>query len=245
MQTSVDGILNQRIKLEQPKDGYRVAVDTVLLAGSVAARAGDKILDLGCGVGGALLALACRIPKTSITGIEIQDDLVKLCRSNIQRNFLDADLKVELGDATKLPPEMSGYFDHVMMNPPYHDTARHDTSPNRNKRISNAEEDEGDLEKWISSAVTALKPGGAITLIHRADRMNEILRLLSGSAKDILVKPIFPKEGAVPKRVVVRAFMGNAGGIRTLSPFVLHNMDGSYSEAADGILRHMEAVPFV
>src|ERR1700743_835680 len=108
MLTTLDGLLNRRVTLEQPEDGFRVAVDTVFLAAAVPAKAGDKLLELGCGVGGAVLAVACRIPGISIPGVEIQDDLADLCRRNISRNALEAEMVVQSSDATKLPDDLSG-----------------------------------------------------------------------------------------------------------------------------------------
>ena len=68
--TTLDGLLNKKVKLEQPKDGYRVALDTVFLASAVDAKANDLVLDLGCGVGGSMLSLAARVSGLSITGID-------------------------------------------------------------------------------------------------------------------------------------------------------------------------------
>ena len=102
MNTTLDGLLDRRVTLEQPAEGYRVAVDTVLLAAAVPIETGQKALDLGCGVGGAMLCLACRVPGITITGIEIQDELTQLCRANIARNTFATGLDVVQGDVARL-----------------------------------------------------------------------------------------------------------------------------------------------
>ena len=242
MKTTLDGILNRALLLEQPADGFRVAVDTVLLASAVPAVAGQKVLDLGCGVGGAMLALACRVPNLSVTGLEIQPALARLARSNCERNALQAELHILQADATRLSSTFSNIFDHVMMNPPYHDAAKHDASAQESKRLANTEA-EGDLPRWIASAAYALKDGGLLTLIHRADRRDEIVDCLGAAFGDFHIIPIAPKEDRPPKRVIARARKGAPKSLTTHAAFVLHNPDGSYTKEADAVLREIEALP--
>jgi len=239
--TTLDGLLDRRVMLEQPVEGYRVAVDTVLLAAAVVAHAGEKILDLGCGAGGAMLCLACRVRGIAVTGIDIQNEFVLLCRDNIVRNKSPADLSVQYADATKLPPALMGLFNHAMMNPPYHDESRHDVSALAQKRAANAEKT-GDLALWIAGAARALKSSGALTLIHRADRREEILILLKNDFGAIEILPVLPKEGAPPKRIIVRARKGTAYTLTQRQNFVLHQEDGPYTNEAETILRHMKAL---
>ncbi len=240
METTFDGLLNKRIWLEQPAEGFRIAVDTVLLAAAVPARAGEDVLDLGCGVGGAMLALACRVPGVRVTGIETQKELVRLCEGNIERNRLRDNLQVVRGDVTQLPSNMMGAFDHVMMNPPYHDEARHDASPDESRRIANTET-AGDLALWIAGAAQALRDGGMLTLIHRADRLNEILGLVKTSFGLVRVKPVVSKKNAATKRVIVQADKMGAFALKSFQPFVMHRADGGYTAEADAILRDVKA----
>ena len=243
METTIDGLLNQRVKFEQPAQGYRVAIDTVLLAASVPASDNSHVLDMGCGVGGALLALACRVPHINVIGLEFQSELASLGQANIQRNTFATHARVEQGDVADLPLEMFGAFDHVMMNPPYHDATHHDASPVLNKQIANTES-EADLSVWVASAVKALKPDGMLTLIHRADRLLEITDLLQTSFGAMIVKPVVPKSGQSPKRVIVRAQRGSKNVTTMSASLVLHADDGRYTEAVEQILRHMAAIVF-
>jgi tRNA1(Val) A37 N6-methylase TrmN6 len=240
--TTIDGILNNRIRIEQPKKGYRVAVDTVLLAAAVPACAGEKVLDFGSGAGGAMLALACRVPNLRITGIEIQPELISLCRANIERNAMQKRLTIIEINATYLYVDMLGAFDHVMMNPPYHDEARHDTSALKSKSLSNTELD-GDFGKWIGNAAQMLKMTGTLTLIHRADRLDDILEDLRASFGTLLIKPVVPRIGARAKRVLIRARKVSTGE-NNVEPLVLHESDGRYTFETEGILRGAKAIDF-
>jgi tRNA1(Val) A37 N6-methylase TrmN6 len=240
METTCDGLLNRRVTIEQPAKGYRVAVDTVLLAAAVPAHADDKVLELGCGVGGTMLCLAARVPDISITGVEIQPELVELCRANIAHNGFDDRLNVSEGDATNQFP-FSG-FDHVMINPPYHGEAQHDVSPNDMKRVANTST--GDLDKWIASAAHALKSSGTLILIHRADCLDDILIKLESTFGGAEVLPILPRDNALPKRVILRAYKGKTGLHKMVQPLILHKVEGGYTDEAETILRHAKPLEF-
>jgi len=241
--STLDGILNHRVQLEQPATGYRVAIDTILLAAATPVLAGDRILDMGCGVGGAMLSVACRVIGLAGLGVEIQTDLLDFCRRNIARNNFASGLDVRAGDITTLLNEEKGAFDHVLANPPYHDEARHDVSDDKVKRLANSEKP-GDIALWISSAALALKPAGTFTLIHRADRRDEILSLLQNAFGEIEILSLLPKEGAKAKRVIFRARKGAVLSLRESRPLVLHKGDGAYTDEAEAILRHCQALPF-
>ncbi len=215
METTLDGLLNKRVQLEQPAQGYRVAVDTVLLAASVPAQTGENVLDLGCGVGGAMLCLAARVQGLTITGMDIQPDLVRLCHQNIERNKFDAKMNVIESDVTKLP--VMEVYDHAFMNPPYHDETTHDVSPDDIKRIANTEK-KGDLKLWMTAAARSLKAGGWLTLIYRADRFDEILKHGDKPFGNTEILLLLSKRDAEPKRVIIRMQRGAANTVLRCKP---------------------------
>jgi len=237
--TTLDGLLNRRVMLKQPAQGYRVAIDTVFLAAAVPALAGDRILDMGCGVGGAMLCLAYRVPGITGLGIEIQSDLAKLCHDNIAQNVFASGLTIQESDITRLSPNLYGVFDHALMNPPYHDETKHDASVDIIKRTANTEK-EGDLDLWIKSAAYALKPSGTLTLIHRADRRQDILLTLQNAFGEVEILPLLPKEGSAPKRLIIRARKNAFYALREYSPFILHKAAGGYTDASELVLRHSQ-----
>src|SRR6185503_13495505 len=84
--TSDDTLLGGRVKLRQPVDGYRVAIDPVILAAAVPAGAQDRVIDIGCGTGAASLCLAARVPNCRGVGLERDHALAELARDNVARN---------------------------------------------------------------------------------------------------------------------------------------------------------------
>ena len=244
-ETTVDKLLNSRFEVEQPAKGYRIAVDTLLLASSIPAKPDQKVLELGCGVGGVMLALATRVPAIEIIGLELQPEMAALCTTNIARNDFSERLSVEIGDVARLPDGFLGKFDYVMMNPPYHDHKTHSVSANSSKRIAHAESDDADLAVWIEQASRCLQASGMMNMIHRADRLQEILPLAERHFNRIEVKPIIARPDALPKRIIIRGVKGSGVATReTLAPLVLYGPDNRYSEEAEAILRQAQAMRF-
>src|ERR1700741_1966998 len=84
-----DAVLGGRLRLRQPRRGHRVGHDAILLAAACPARTGDKVVDLGAGIGAAGLALAARVPGTTVTLVEVEPTLAALADENVRRNGLD------------------------------------------------------------------------------------------------------------------------------------------------------------
>jgi len=243
--TSDDTLLGGRVKLRQPRDGYRVAIDPVLLAASVPAREADRVLDIGCGTGAASLCLATRVPGCRVIGLERDADVARLATENIARNdFADRFSMVE-GDLLHPPASLApGSFTQVMANPPFLEAARASASLVA-ARATAAVESEAMLADWIDFALAMLRDKGTLTLIHRADRLGDLLAALSGRAGGIIVFPLWPGEGKPAKRILLQAKKGNAAPMTLAQGLILHRADGRNSEAAEAILRHGAALPLV
>lgn len=239
---SEDTLLGGRVRLRQPKTGYRVAIDPVLLAAAVPASSVDTVLDVGCGVGAASLCLAARVAGCRITGIEMQRDLVRLASDNAVLNDVLGRVSVMVGDLLRPPPRLEpGSFGQVMANPPYLDAEGGTASPEPGKAAASME-GEADLAAWVRFALTMARPKGFITFIHRADRLEQLLGQLAGRAGEIAVFPLWPGTDKPAKRVIVRARKGVATPTRLLPGLMLHEADGRYTAAADAVLR--DGAPF-
>src|SRR5213078_1914395 len=102
-----DRLLGGRIRIRQPAEGYRAAIDPVFLAAAVAAEPHQLALDVGCGAGAAMLCLAARVPECRIVGLEMQRDLVRLAGDNAILNAMETRLSVMIGDLLHPPPRLS------------------------------------------------------------------------------------------------------------------------------------------
>jgi tRNA1(Val) A37 N6-methylase TrmN6 len=234
-----DRLLGGRVRLSQPAQGYRVAIDPVLLAAAVPAAPGERVLDAGAGSGAAALCLALRVP-CQVMGIELQPDLQQIAAANVARNALAGRVEILPGDLLQQPfPSES--FDHVMTNPPYL-TAPAATAPPHPER-ARAHVEATALDAWLRSCLRMLAPAGSLTLIHRADRLDEILAGLAGGLGALAVFPLWPGEPGKPaKRVLVQGRKGSRAPLALLPGLVLHGPDGGFSTAAEAVLRHGEAL---
>ncbi|NIA70217.1 methyltransferase [Pelagibius litoralis] len=238
-----DSLLDGKVQLRQPAEGYRAAIDPVLLAAATPAVAGDVVADLGCGVASASLCLLHRIPEVRLVGLELQPLLGKLGQENAQLNAVEDRLSVHIGDVRAPPASVAAAgFDHVMMNPPYLDPAAARLSQHEVRRIATVEGEAG-LAAWMNCALGLLRPRGSLTLIHRADRLDEILARLSGDCGHLTVLPLWPRLGQPAKRIIVQARKGTGAPLRLLPGLALHDESGTYSAAAEAVLRKAEALP--
>ena len=244
MTTVSHAFLDGRLQIEQPAKGYRAGADPVFLAAAVPAASGDRILDLGCGVGTAMLCLLVRVPGVSVTGVEIDKNFAELARQNLSSNGLSGE--VVTADVAALPKELTAHrFDHVMLNPPFFDRFEGSASPLTAKEQGRGQ---ADLAIWIDTALRRTKDGGTVTVIHRAERLPDLLTALGTRAGDIRVLPLQPRVGRSAKLMILRAIKGAKGKLRLLAPLTLHRGDHhekdgeSYTQNAQNILRNGAAL---
>jgi tRNA1(Val) A37 N6-methylase TrmN6 len=234
-----DALLGGRVRLLQARQGYRVAIDAVLLAAAVDPLSGDRVLDLGAGVGAVGLCLARRKPDCTVLGIELQPALAELAERNAMCNGLSDRVRTIVHDIGQPLPRDFRLYDQVCTNPPYLSAKAADPPPNPSKALATVESS-ANLARWLDVATGALKPAGILTLIHREDRLKEILSQLVGlGCGNIAIKRLRPAN-----RVLVRARHSAGRTIVEAPPLELHRPDGGYTETAEAILRHGAPLDF-
>jgi tRNA1(Val) A37 N6-methylase TrmN6 len=237
-----DAVLGGRVRLRQAARGYRAGLDAALLAAACDAEPGQRVIEAGCGVGGALLAAAIRRPGVAFTGIERDAAAVALGRENIVLNELSDRVEIIDGDvAVRFSGLGLPHFDAGMANPPFFDDANALRAPAEARRAAWMADD--GLEAWIGFLSKAVREGGTITLIHRADRLADILALLAPKAGSFRVRPIQPHADEPAKRVLVRAIKTGKAPLQILPALVLHERGGAkHTAQAEAILRGEAAV---
>jgi tRNA1(Val) A37 N6-methylase TrmN6 len=237
-----DGLLGGRVRLRQPANGARVAIDPIFLAAAVPAEPEQLVLDIGCGSGAATLCLAARVPRCRVVGLELQRDLARLAAGNAALNGMESRVTIVAGDLLRPPPRLSpGMFHHVMANPPYVGRGRGTPATDPAKAAATIE-GEAELVDWVRVALAMVRPKGSLTFVHRADRIDALLGLLAGRAGEIAVFPLWPAAGRAASRILVRARKQVAAPARLLPGLVLHEADGRFTAAAEAVLRGGEAL---
>ena len=245
---SDDAALGGKLRLLQPRRGHRFGHDAILLAAATGAGAGEHAFDLGSGVGAAGLALAARVTGARVTLVEIDPALSALAAENIERNgmagrmsavTLDVAAAADVFTAAGLSAESA---DHFLMNPPFQDGASGTLPAEAGRRTAHVAAQ--DLSVWVTCAARLLRPGGTLTLIHRADALAKVLAALADPFGAHAVVPVYSKPDAAAIRILVRATKGRRGPLVLLPGFYFSGDDGRPSADVEQILRHGAAISF-
>lgn len=243
--TTEDRLLDGRVRLRQPAKGYRAGLDAALLAAACDARPGERVIEAGCGPGAALLAAAWRRPGVRLTGVERSAEALALAQANILQNTLSDRVDAMAGDVNQrfaalgLPP-----FDAAMANPPFFDDPAALRAPAPEKAAAWMA-DEG-LMAWMEFLTKAVREGGTITVIHRADRLADLLGLLAPKCGSFQIRPIHPFADEPAKRVLVRAVKTGKAPLRVLPALVLHDRGAAkHRPEPEAILRGEADLPWL
>ncbi|MDB5490530.1 MAG: methyltransferase small domain protein [Micavibrio sp.] len=232
-------VLDKKVLLLQPEGGFRTSLDSVMVAAACPAKPGDRILDLGCGVGGASFCLAYRVNNLFITGIDIQPEYIDLARQNAAINNDTNRCEFFMGNIRTFRfPLMDQRVEQVLCNPPFLEAGTYTPSPDQGRATALGHEgQETELTDWIDCAFHALRNGGTLTMIHRADAVDKIVQGLGKRFGQTTIIPLYPREGQAAKRVIVRTKKDSHAPAILHPGIILHNADGTYTAAAEKILR--------
>ncbi|MBR0953942.1 tRNA1(Val) (adenine(37)-N6)-methyltransferase [Bradyrhizobium canariense] len=243
-----DAFLGGQLRLKQKRSGHRAGHDAILLAAATEARAGDRVVDLGAGIGTAGLALARRVAGIRLGLVEIDPELAELARANAAANaiaaetiVLDVTADAQAFAASGLAPDS---VDVVLMNPPFNDPARHRGSPDQARRIAHVATEET-LNAWVHAARRILRSDGALTLIWRADGIAEVLAALSRGFGSLAILPLHGEAARPAIRVLVRAVKGGRAPTRVLPGLMLNDGPGVPNNEVRDILEGRAVLPLV
>lgn len=243
-----DAILGGRLRLRQPRRGHRAGHDAILLAAACPARAGDKVVDLGAGVGAAGLALAARVAGASVTLVEIEQKLAALAEENARLNRMEARVRAVVLDvaaparafaAAGLRPDS---VMRVLMNPPFNDPDRQRSSPDAARRLAHAAP-RALLLQWVKTAARLVRPRGTLTLIWRADGLADVLSALAPAFGAVTMTPVHPAADKPAIRILVTAVKASRAPLTLKPPLVLADASGRPTASAEALLRDGAALP--
>lgn len=231
-----DALLGGRVRLRQAARGYRAGMDAALLAAAVQPARGQRVLDVGCGPGAVLCQVAVRWPGVALTGLERDPAAVVLARANLEMNGIADRAEVVQGAIADRPgPTPGASFDWAVANPPFFDDpgAMRPPDPSRAK----AWMAEDGLFAWLAYLRRSLREGGHAVVIHRADRLADILAGWGPAMGDIRICAIHARPDRVATRVLVRASKASKAPVTLLPPLILQTPEGAHSPQAARLYR--------
>ena len=221
-----NALLGGRVRLRQPVRGYRAGMDAALLAAAVPARPGERVFEAGCGAGAVLMQIAARRPGVALTGLEREHAAADLARQNAELNDAADRSTILTGDvADGFRPLGLPLFDWAVSNPPFFDDPDALRAPAPGKRAAWMADD--GLKAWTDILLASVKDGGRIVVIHRADRLADLLGLLGEKAGSFVILPIQPLAETPAKRVIVRAIKRGRAPLVLHPALVLHDRSGA------------------
>lgn len=245
-----DALMGGRVRLLQPARGYRAGMDAALLAAACDLAPGERGLEAGCGAGAVIFQAAARRPQSHWVGVERDEAALELAQANLSLNGVADRVRVRRGDVGRgfagqgflergEPP-----FDLAVANPPFFDDPAALRPPSPEKR--SAWMADAGLDAWTRFLLKAVRDGGRVMLIHRAERLFDVLALLAAGAGSFQVRPVHPFADQPAKRVLVRATKTGRAPFRLLPPLVLHDRSGEkHTRQAEAILRGEAALDWL
>jgi tRNA1(Val) A37 N6-methylase TrmN6 len=226
-------LLDGRLRYRQPANGYRTGLEPVLLAASVPARPGERVVEAGTGAGAGLMCLLHRVPDLSAEGVERDAAMAGMARHNLAANgFAEALITCAAIEAWRpLSP-----IDHAFANPPWHEPAgTASPSPGRDTAKRAAP---GLLAAWAQALARALRPRGTLSFILPAAALADgVATLHAAKCPQISLLPLWPRAGVPARLIILRGVRLGRGASAVLPGLVLHEGDGGFTAAAEGVLR--------
>jgi tRNA1Val (adenine37-N6)-methyltransferase len=228
---TLDSICQGRLKIIQPRQGYRFSIDSILLAGLTLVRPQDRVVDLGTGCGVVPLLLASQQSVKHITGIELQASLVSVAKRNVRINGFDHLISIVQGDLRRLEgTEVGGPMDLVLSNPPYGKLLSGRLNPNSGKAIARHEllATLGDV---VRAAAQLLREKGRLALIYPARRLSKlIVELTSRGFAPKRLTLIHSTMDSEARLVHLESVKGGGEEVRVNKPFAIYGSDGNYTD---------------
>ncbi len=228
--------LQNGYSLIQKKDGFRFGVDAVLLADFANVKSTSKVIDIGTGTGIIPILLYARNKPKSIVGIEIQSDMAEMAARSILYNKLENAIEIrnmDLKEASSILGKSE--FDVVVSNPPYVKQEAGINNPDMKKAIARFEL-MCTLEDVVQSAKDLLKTGGKLFMVHRSDRLVDIIYTM----RDLGMEPkrirfVHSAYSKRPHLVLIEGVRGGKAELKFMDPLYIYDDKGLYTDEINRI----------
>lgn len=220
------------MKIVQDTEWFNFSLDSVLLSQFVTINKGIKnILDLGTGNAPIPLFLSKRT-NANIIAVDIQKDCCELANESVRMNHLEDQITIINEDIKNLKQYFSdGYFDMIVTNPPYFEVKNSSKLNTDNHKSIARHEIYINLTELIEIASYLLDNKGVFAMVHRTERLSEIIRILEKNKLTVKkLKFIYSKDATNSNMVLIESVKNANKGLKVLTPTIVHNDDGSYKD---------------
>ena len=208
----------------------KIGTDGVLLGAWADVEHDRRILDIGSGSGLIALMVAQRNEQAMISGIDIDPDAVEQANENASMTLWSDRLHFICQDVRQFKCEKNDMFDHLICNPPFYQVGSFKQNPDMRKTIARHEV-LVKLEDVIKEASLLLNTKGVFALIHRPERLSEIIILLNKyRLEPKRLRFIYPKMNSKCNHILVEAVKdANKGSLKVLPPLYIYDNDDKWT----------------
>jgi tRNA1Val (adenine37-N6)-methyltransferase len=211
-------------------DAFRLGTDSVLLA-DFACAPGGHACDLGCGSGILSVLMAYREPALTVDGVELLPDWADTARDNVRLNRLDGRVRIVTGDLRRHREFLeAGAYDLVAANPPYYPAGSGKLPQNENSVTARSEQT-CTLQDVCAAARYLTRWGGRFALVHKPERLAEIVRALSeNDLEPKRMRFVQHRAGDAPNLVLIESRRGGNPSVTIEPPLILTDANGRDTE---------------
>lgn len=216
----------------QNDEWFSFSLDSVLLANFVSINLTDKkIIDFCTGNAPIPMLLSYRT-KNEIIGVELQKEIYDLGVKSVRENNLEGKIKLINEDVKNIGSIYeSDSFDIITCNPPYFKTENRLLLNDNDIKTVARHEVMLKLEEIFKVAKKILKNGKKIAIVHRPDRLIEIIEVMKKYGfEPKRIKLCYPKEGMDANILLIEAVKNGKSGLKIEPALIIHNSDGSYTD---------------
>ena len=228
----IDDLEYKGLKIIQNNKWFKYGIDSVLLSDfAKKMKKNSKVLDIGTGTGIISILLSKKTVAKEIIGIEVQKDVADMATRSVELNNLENKIKIINDNILNIEkyfePE---YFDYIVTNPPYQKKDSGLKSENEKQLISRHEV-LCSLEDIILKSFKMLKDNGVIYMIHRPERLVDILYLMRENRLEPKeIRFVHSKAGEKPSLVLIKGVKYSGKFLKVLEPLIIYKDDGEYTD---------------
>lgn len=225
----IDIVPGSDLKIIQDKGKFSYGTDAIFL--SHFAKSKGRVIDLGTGTGIIPLRLYAKDNVDIIYGVEIQEEVASMAKRSIQLNNLEEKIKILNMDLKDLPTKFGkNTIDTITSNPPYMKSGGALINIEENFALSR-HEIACTLEDIIKVSDYLLKPLGKMFLVHRPDRLVDIIYLLRKyKLEPKYIRFVQPKIHKKPNLILIEAVKDGKPDLKFYDPLIVYNEDGRYTD---------------
>lgn len=228
----IDDLEFKNLKIVQNKEGFCFGIDSVLLSDFAKNIKKDSIvLDLGTGTGIIPTLLCGKTNLKKVIGIEIQEEVAKMAEKSIKLNNLEGKFEIineNILNLNNIYEKQS--FDVIVTNPPYKKKETGVINENQKKLISR-HEITANLEDFIKVSKDLLKDKGEFYMVHRPERLVDILSLMRKyKIEPKVLKMIYSDKNRKPKLVLIKGVKNGNPFLKVEKNLYIYDDEGKYTD---------------